>query len=716
MTEYHIKDILHVGRHSIVHRAIRKSDQSPVILKSLNIQYPTGKDIARFRREFEITKSLSLKGVVAVNSLYILDDKYMIEMEDFGGDSLDNILSKTSLTLHQTLSLMTRLSGFLGDIHTKGIIHKDINPSNIVWNPKSDSIKVIDFGISTDLSYEEAQALSPGLLEGTLAYISPEQTGRMNRPLDYRTDFYSLGVTLYEMLFAQLPFQTEDPLKMIFCHLAQAPSKEISGEQKIPDILWKIIQKLMAKEAKDRYQSGYALQNDLSKCLKAIEKGKDIPDFSIAQKDYSGKLYISQKLYDRQTEQEKLTSSYKRVSEGYSGMTLVSGYSGMGKTVLVRSIHPLMTENRGFYISGKFEQFKANLPYHAFITSFDGLLRHILMESEVELKVWREKLLEALGANSSVITALIPSLRLILGDQPPAVELEPSEARNRFHYIFQKFISVFASSEHPLTLFLDDLQWVDPASLGLLKHIFTYPYIPHLYVIGSFRDNEVGESHPLSLTLNDIRKDMREKESRTFINEIFLRNMSSEGVSQLLADTLNLNVNDLSDLVSLVLSKTNGNPFFLNQLLREIFEKKLLWLDKKSWNWCWDLDGIRDLGYSDNVVDLMTGQIHRLSDKSRALLCLASCVGGEFDLETLSVIQSKPAHELIRDLREILISGLILPLGDSYKYVTETGNTNSPRVFFKFLHDRVQQAAYDSMARKDRVRTHYTIGKLLLKD
>ncbi|HEY9650083.1 MAG TPA: AAA family ATPase, partial [Coleofasciculaceae cyanobacterium] len=583
LDEFFIKSKLYESVNSLVYRGVRKTDNLPVILKVLKEDYPTPAELTRYRQEYEIIDSLNLEGVITAYELKEYQRTLIIVVEDFGGESLQTLIKVSGeidcpMPLVEFLRLAIKITEILGQIHSANVIHKDINPGNIVLNPETGQVKIIDFGISTRLTRTQPTLSQVNILEGTLAYVSPEQTGRMNRSLDYRTDYYSLGVTFYELLTGQLPFTTTDFLELVHCHIAQQPipAHELVGVNQhtpIPKTVSNLVMKLMAKTAEDRYQSAWGIVADLQECLLQLETTGQINDFPIASRDISDKFQIPQKLYGREAEVSRLLSAFERVvgNNEFLGlssqlnepiqnlrreMILVAGYSGIGKSVLVAEIYKPITRQRGYFISGKFDQFGRNSPYSAVVTAFTDLVRQLLTENETDLNQWREKILSALGSNGQVIVDVIPDVELIIGKQPSVPELGLQEAKNRFSLVFKNFIGALSSCEHPLVIFLDDLQWADAASLKLLQLIMTDSQINYLLVIGAYRDNEVKPTHPLMVTLDDLRQE------RVIIHQITLTPLRLAHVSQMIADTLHRDIEAVHPLAELILQKTGGNPFF----------------------------------------------------------------------------------------------------------------------------------------------------------
>ncbi|MGC1390925.1 MAG: AAA family ATPase [Bacteroidales bacterium] len=728
---YQIKEIIFESSNSFVFRALKEDCEIPVVIKLLKGEYPEPERIVRFRREYETLKGIDIKGVIKVHGFESFKNSYAIIMEDFGADSLMRVLERERLTLYEFLKLTISINEILSQLHQLNIIHKNINPSNILWNQKTDEIKLIDFGISAVLSHEIASIQNPNEFEGTLSYMSPEQTGRMNRTIDYRTDMYSLGVTFYEMMTGHLPFESNDPMEMIHCHIAKTPqlphlfaSAYFSKEPKGLEILSKIIMKLMSKGSEDRYLSYYGSKHDLEKCLKYLKKNQTLSglDFNPGDNDFSDKFRIPQKLYGRETEITTLLDAFRRVCSWHqdgriaSEMMMVTGYAGIGKSALVNEIHIPIVEKRGYFISGKFDRFKRNIPYSALAQAFQDLMRQILMESESQIKQWKSRILEAVSPNGQVINDVIPEVERIIGKQAPVPELPPRETQNRFNMYFQNFIRAFADERHPLTIFLDDLQWADIPTLKLLESLMLDSKTRYLLIIGAYRDNEVDSSHPLVISLDKL------KNENAIVNLITLLPLESQDVNKLISDSLRCSIPDAEVLGKLCLAKTDGNPFFLIQFLNSLADKGLIEFDNDTLKWEWDASLIEKADITSNVVDLMTARIMKLPERTKTLLKLASCIGNRFDLDTLAIINEKPPVETANELNEALESGLIQPIGEGYRlagfldFLKDNKNSDKlgHEIQYKFLHDRVHQAANCLMGDENKG-VHLKIGRLLLQ-
>ena len=715
ISNYNVGDKINESSRSVVYRAIRESDKQPVIIKALNTAYPTHKDIARITHEYEILKALNIAGVPKVIALEKYNNNPAIILEHFEGISLKELIRSNTTELSHFLQIAVQITETLGNIHKENIIHKDINPRNIIINPDSFETRIIDFGLSTLLQREEQKSVSATSLEGTLSYISPEQTGRMNRVIDYRSDFYSLGVIFYEMLTGSQLFQSTDPMELLHCHIARTPEPPDVMNKNIPPTVSEIVMRLLSKNAEERYQSSQGIRRDLEECKKQLEENGNIDLFETGSYDVSDKFNISQKLYGREPEIDILMRGFDKACSGKSSMMMVTGYSGVGKSSLVNEVHKPIVSRNGYYISGKFDQYKRNIPYSAFSLAFQELMHQLLTESKENLNEWKDKLLKTLAPNVQVIIDVIPVLEHITGKQPSIPRLGPQETQNRFNLFFQRFMSIFTKEEHPLVIFLDDLQWVDLASLNLIKILMTSPDVNHFFLIGAYRDNEVEEHHPLMTVLDDMEK------SGVGVENITLSSLKISHINELISDTLYCDNEETSSLSELITEKTDGNPFFVNQFIKSLYEEKLIVHDHSVGNWQWDMGRIEEKDITDNLIDLMIGKIMKYSKDTRNVLQIAACIGSRFDLKILSTVNKASQKETSLHLWEAVKEGLIIPMSEPKNRILdhntkpESGINGKDLQIYRFLHDRVQQAAYSMILKVQRKPFHLNIGRLILK-
>lgn len=724
---YHSTELLYRGAKTIVYRALRHADNCPVILKLLHRDYPSFEDLLQFRNQYAITKSLHLPGVIASLDLLPYGNGYILVMEDFGGISLKDFTQGHPLTLEESLAIALQLADILESLHQHRIIHKDIKPANILINPSRQQVKLIDFSLASLLPVETQQIENLNLLEGTLAYLSPEQTGRMNRGIDYRTDFYSLGITLYELLTGQLPFTAKDPMAMVHCHLAEPPIPPHRHNPTIPSMLSDLVLKLMAKNSEHRYQSAAGLRYDLQQCQRQFHQQGRIAPFSLGQRDISDRFLIPERLYGREAEVQQLLAAFERIAgeetrrrgDGEtrgSELLLIAGYSGIGKTAIVNEIHKPILRRRGNFIQGKFEQLQRNVPLSGFLQALRGLVGQLLSEPSDRLQQWRDRILAVVGNNGQVLLEVIPELERVIGPQPSVPDLEPTAAQNRFNLLFQGFMQIFARVDQPLVIFLDDLQWVDGASLTLLKQLLTSPESHHLLILGAYRDNEVEAGHPLLLTLADLQAD------QVPIQTLVLAPLSFADVDRWIADTLHCSPMTARPLSRLVYQKTRGNPFFTAQFLRALYADGWITFNQQRRYWQCDIAQVQTLALTDDVVELMVAQLQKLPAACQRLLQLAACIGNQFDLYHLAIAADRSQMEVATDLWPALRGGWVLPISKTYRFYQGYGadtyiplpeNSGSLAVPYRFLHDRVQQAAYALIPETEKSATHLQIGRLL---
>lgn len=699
---FQIQTIIHRGKHCTISRALRESDLQPVIIKQLNHSSTSPEDTSRFDHEYELLSSLNIKGVVAPLLRSSINNQATLIFPDPGGISLRQMLQKKQYSWEQILPMAIRLFDLLGRLHSERVIHKKLSPDNILWIPETGEVQLIDFAIATRLSREQASWNSQQLSVDDLRYMAPEQTGRINRHIDFRSDFYSLGVTLYEILCGRPPFPSEDRLQLIHSHIAkhpQAPHKVKSG---LPEMLSRIIMKLMAKDASERYQSSFGVAQDLKKCLELWQNQQSIPLFNLAREDISEHFSIPQRLYGRAATIQKLRNSFDQAAMRRQELVLITGYAGVGKSSLVHELRHYIHEQNGRFISGKFDQFRRTRPYSGIFLALQGLIRQLLTENEQEITTYRDAILNTLGQHAHALIRLVPELELIIGKQQYEHRFSIIEEQNRFSRLVKSLLSVFATQETPLLLFLDDLHWGDLASFNLITSLCEEGDLSNLLIVGSYRDQETGPTHPLTLAIHKI------KQGRCNISEILLEPLNKCQIIRLIADTLRAEPQRCAELAQICLEKTQGNPFFLIQFLYSLHDEGLISFVKNHWHW--DEQKIQSREMSDNVIDLMVSKIQKLSGDSQKALQMAACIGSPFDLKTLSTVLEQSDKRTTENLMDAMREGLLIPLDINY---SRSSGLNFERHRYRFVHDRIQQAAYSLIAENRRQTLHLQIGRLL---
>ncbi|MES0489714.1 MAG: AAA family ATPase [Leptospirales bacterium] len=717
--DYTITETLHESHNSVVYRAkklLKSKGSKPVVLKIARAKGEISTSRASLKREFDILKSLPGSAVPEVYEYLELDNATAIVMENLEGCSMSKFITKNDknkgLPLADFFTLSLEMAKSLNDIHEKSIIHKDIKSSNIFVNNEY-KIKYIDFELSSILNREISAIKLATRLEGTLSYISPEQTGRMNRAVDYRSDYYSLGVVFFEMLTGKTPFANiKDPMELIHHHIAVPPESPSLINKNIPDNLSLIILKLLAKNSEDRYQSTTCLIRDLQQIRESFLNIKKLKNFTPGRDDVSSVFHLSQKLYGRQKDINNLLTSFENVASGKRELMLVGGFSGIGKTALVAELHKPIVQKGGLFIAGKFDQYRRSTPFSAIVMAFNDLVRQLLQDSEEQLERWKNEIQSALKPNGKVITDLIPDLQLIIGNQPELTVLETKQIQNRFNITFTSFINVFATKKRPLAIFLDDWQWADLASLALINNILSDNDNKYVQFICAYRDNEVDENHPFMKTITELEKN---KTNNLKINKLKVEPLSDEHISELITDSFAQKAERSIELARIICSKTQGNPFFTSELLRNMYETNYLNFSHESGSWEWDVKKIASLTITDNVVQLMTSKINKLDEKCINTLKLAACVGNRFDWQTLTTVTQIERANIAEGLKSALIEGYIIPQSENYKILeTDIGQKDSNQnPEFKFLHDRVHQAAYTLLSEEERKKTHLNMGRLL---
>ena len=689
---YEILEKISLGSHSSAYRGIRLSDKTPVIIKAPTTKFVSLDLINRFRNEFNIGSQFDSELIIKYYSLEPYKNGLAIVSEDFGGVKLSDLIPGEGMDVPTFLNAAIQITEGIRIVHDQNVIHKDLKPGNIAISPHNNTIKYLDFGISTHAELESFQGIDLAASGGTIEYISPEQTGRTNRLIDYRSDLYSLGITLYQMICGSVPFSSKDPLELIHSHIAKTPSAPSERRPDISPVISNIILKLLQKNAEDRYQSAAGVKADLERCRDLLIANGIIHEFEVGKADFTGKFKISQKLYGRAQEIRQLLTTFERASKGKSEMLLVTGYSGVGKSAVIGELQNPVAGRHGYFISGNFGKLNRGSAYSAITQAFQGLIQLIMGEPETRVLAWKEKLLSSLGENGQIIIDVIPSVEMIIGKQPAVRNLGPVESQNRFDLTFSKFVRVFAKTEHPLVLFLDDIHHADLASIKLLKLLATDTELYHFMLVCAYRDNEVDASHPVQLAINEIEK------NRGHIERISLASLDMADTSQLIADALGCSTEASAPIANEVYRKTGGNPFFVKLFLQTTYEEQLLKFVPPA-GWQWDMEGIKAMQATDNVAELMLRKLNSFPEETRNTLKLAACLGNIWEIETLALATGHTLEQVRLDIQPVLNIGMVIQGGSN----------------FKFVHDRIHEAAYSLIPEHQKQAVHLHIGETLLQ-
>lgn len=710
---YTSAELLSATSQAVMYRARRERDGTSVLIKLPGTPDPSSVELARQRHEESILRSFDHPSIARVEEVAPHNGSLALVMSDAGGVLLNKLIAKGPIEWTTTFEVAIGMLEAIGEFHSARVVHRNVRPDAFLVDIEARRAVLVDGALATRFSQENLRAVSPGGLEGDLPYLSPEQTGRMNRQVDLRSDLYSFGVVLYEMIAGVRPFRATDPIEIIHSHIARSPLPLCKAQPAVPEVVSAIVEKLLAKVAEDRYQEAAGLRADLRTCLARWRSAGEVSSFLLGRDDQATALRIPQKLYGRDAQLSDLASTFDRVAEGGRELLLVAGSSGVGKSVLVHELHKRIAEQRGYFISGKFDQLHRNTPYASIAHAVRELMRLVLTEPAESLARWKAKLLSAVGSNGRVLIELIPELEHVIGPQPPVPELGPTETRNRFGMVFQNLLRVMAGSDQALVIFLDDLQWADPGSLALLQLLLSDEQAQGVLIIGAYRDNEVGPGHLLLLRVEEMRA------AGVPITQMAVQSLEVREVQQFVADALGIPASQVDDLARVAYEKTHGNPFFLGRFLEALHRDGFLARDTVSGRWVWDVEQIRGVMAADNVVDFMVGRLHVLPAETKALLRLSSCIGATVEVDFLAQVARRPVPEVVRDLWPAVKAGLLVPVGTEYQLLHSALSDQAavrelaPRTTLRFLHDRAQQAAYAMASPGERPEVHLGIGRTL---
>ena len=712
LLDYNVGPMLWRAAGRVVYRAHRLSDGVEVALETIDAQYPDRNLVANLRRESSITQRLNeIDGVRKIHSVLPHGSGNLVLVGDLYDCTLEQLLAQSAgqgLPLAQVLDIGLSLIDTLGRIHHRNIVHKALASQHVLINTSKGDIALAGLAIASELDQELQSAKLPKQLAGSLPYMSPEQTGRMNRDLDYRSDYYSLGILLFELLTGQRPFEAKDALEWVYSHICRLPPSPNLLIPQLPDVISEIVLKLLAKCPEARYQSFKGLKHDLKRCADMLANGKPIESFVLGEKDVVQKFLVPQSLYGREHELQQLIDLFEQAVNGQTRFCLVSGYSGVGKSVLVNEIDRFQIRERGFLVQSKFDQFQQGEAYSALAVTYRALVQQVLQLPLKQLAQWRQRLQSALSPNASLVLELVPELELVIGKQPPVAELPPAEAHNRQHLVLAAFLQTFAGEGHPVVLFLDDLHWGDSPTLELLRRIVTSREQSHLLLIAAYRSNEVAAGHPLRTLLDELK-------AHNNIHHLPLEPLKKEAVAQLVADSLCRELDEPKDLIELLYSKAKGNPFFTNELLRQLYKQGAISSNPTTGHWHWDIDTVNWTEVSDDVVSFMLDNLRQLPTDTQQVLQLAACIGACFDLQVLSAIYQRSLADTAAALLPALKQYTVQPLHSDYRLVSDYSETVDFKLSYRFQHDRVQQAAYELIDAQELAQVHLSIGRLMLQ-
>ncbi|WP_026604079.1 AAA family ATPase [Methylomonas sp. 11b] len=694
LDSYVLTDKLGESLQATVYKGYHKHvPEYPLVVKCLKLLSSWDDQSRHLRQKIERLKVLHDPRVCTPLALESNDGDQFIVQPWFNGQSLNAwITQQQAVNLADFFTIACSLADTLQSVHDAGITHGGIKPHNILVQSGSLNLRLTDFITPLDIRDVSHFIYDPEFVRNTLAYTSPEQTGRINYRVDFSTDLYSLGIVFYELLTGRLPFFSADPLELIHSHLAEEAVKVHDISPGIPNTLSEIIAKLILKQPEKRYQSASGLLADLLRCQKEHEITGTVSDFGIGQHDRSRRVIFISKMVGRQSETELIRQEYSQVTQGRFRSVFISGLSGIGKTRLIQELQKPLVKNRGYFSSGKFDQYQKNIPYSSLIQALRNLIRTFLTESDAQVHDWSAKILEALDHAGGVIVDVVPELEFIIGPQPEAQPLPPVEARNRFNNLFGRFLACLASEENPLVLFIDDLQWCDSATFDFLQNLFAnHREHPYLFFMGAYRHNEVDSGHPLTKLIRSVR------ENTGPLTEIHLTELSDADSHEMVAYILDSSLTATANLADFIAHLTEGNPLFVSESLAWLYNEGLLGIDAKQ-HWQWDMNRIRDTQMPASVVELFSAKVRKLPTRTLHILYHCACMGNRFTAEDVALVLDTRIEQLFEDLKPVLSMGLLL----------------ENKADLQFVHDRVQEAVLQQVDAATRPGIHWRIGNRLL--
>lgn len=698
---YKVKEHVYQGTENDLFRATREKDNRDVIIKLKKRNHPIfSPKIAS--KEFRMMRSLDIAGVPKpLELLENLDGEALI-FKDLLGEPIEKAISDENLSLDQFLRVAIDLTRIIGRLHQKKIFHGSIQLQNLWVNMALNQLWVLDF--STALRFDQARQsiFQPRLTGSLLNYISPEQTDLVNRLVDYRTDFYSMGIVFFQMLTNSLPFDDSDTTELIHSHLAKQPPALHLKTDHVPQMVSDIIAKLMKKDPGDRYQTAEALDFDLKLCLSQLEEKGEIKKFQLGKKDFQSRKTVHTSLYGRDSVLKSSRQLFDNVLMGGKDILLISGMEGVGKTSVLEAIADECSRKSAFVISGRFDPFNRTRPYSAFVQAFNGLIHKILSKSQKFITAWKEKILEVMGPNCQSICEMIPDLEKIIGPQEKNTGIGTMEDRNRLAYLFAKFMAIFSQTRKPLVLLLDDLHYMDPASLFLIDYIIGHVNQSHFYMVGTIRD--AGEGEHASLFFNSLEQWKKNKRARG----IHLKQLSHDQVRLMLVEVLGEERDSLLEPLSRIThEKTAGNPLYINRFLASVLKEKLIYFDMDRDRWEVRKNALSEKPVADNLTDMISQQLKTLPSASKKILSFASCMGMTFDLSMLRHLLDKKEPDILKQLEPALKQKLV---------VADLHSEGIPDRQFHFVHQRIQQTCYAMLDEESRQNSHIRIGEKMLMD